>query len=97
MIDDDITEARKHMDMSDGFPFGGHGKPVDDLVAIREVVVDGGMPPMSYRMMHWSAKPSEMESESIIVWVKRSLASLAAIGIVPTESDSTTAETVNHR
>lgn len=44
MIDDDISEAKKHMDMSQGFPFGGHGKPADDLVAIREDVVDSKMP-----------------------------------------------------
>lgn len=92
MIDDDITEAKKHMDMSDGFPFGGHGKPVDDLVAIREEVQEGKMPPLSYRMMHWSAKPSENERDSIIAWVERSLVSLAAIGVVTTEPGSTNAD-----
>lgn len=97
MIDDDIAEAKKHMDMSKGFPFGGHGRPADDLVAVREVVVDGGMPPLSYRMMHWSAKPSESERDSIVAWVERGLASLAAIGVVPTESDSIRADSTGHQ
>jgi hypothetical protein len=97
MIDDDIAEARKHMDLSEGFPFGGHGKPVDDLVAVRAVVVDGGMPPLSYRMMHWSAKPSESERDSIVAWLERGLASLAAIGVVPTESDSTNVDSTSHQ
>lgn len=87
MIDDDIKEAKKHLEMSQGFPFGGHGKPVDDLVAIREVVVTGEMPPLSYRMMHWSAKPSDSERDSIVAWVERGLASLATIGVHPTESE----------
>lgn len=91
IIDDDISESKKHMDMSEGFPFGGHGKPVDDLVAIREEVVEAEMPPMSYRFMHWSAKPSESERDSIVAWVERGLASLASIGVFPTESDNATA------
>lgn len=87
MIDDDITEAKEHMDMSNGFPFGGHGKPVDDLVAVRQVVENGEMPPLEYRFMHWSAKPSDDESDSIIAWIERSLESLASIDIHPTESN----------
>lgn len=97
MINDDISEAKKHMDMSNGFPFGGHGKPVDDLVAIRDEVQESEMPPLSYRIMHWSAKPSENEQDSIIVWVERSLASLAAVGVVPAEPDSTTVDSTNHQ
>jgi hypothetical protein len=87
MIDSDIAEARKHLDMSDGFPFGGHGKPADDLVAISEEVLEGEMPPMSYRFMHWSAKPTDSERDSIVAWVERSLASLRAIGVHPKDSD----------
>jgi hypothetical protein len=90
MIDSDIAEAKKHMDMSDGFPFGGHGKPADDLVAIRVEVVEGKMPPMSYRLMHWNAKPSDSERDSVVTWVERSLARLASIGVFPTESRDST-------
>lgn len=86
MIEDDISEAKKHMDMSNGFPFGGHGKPVDDLVAVREVVEKGDMPPLGYRFMHWSAEPSDDERDSIIAWIERSLESLALVDVHPTDS-----------
>ena len=79
--------------MSDGFPFAGHGKPADDLIAIRDEIFDGEMPPLSYRFMHWSAKPSDSERDSIIVWVRRSLASLASVGLFPADSVSATVNT----
>lgn len=88
IIDADIKEAKTHMNMSDGFPFGGHGKPVDDLVAIREVIEDGTMPPLSYRLMHWDAKPSSEESDLILAWIERALQRLAAAGVYPTDSQS---------
>lgn len=87
MIDDDIKTAHKHMDMSDGFPFKGHGSPPNDLAAIREQLTEGEMPPWNYRMMHWSAKPSDVERDSIYAWIDRSLDALATIGMQPTEED----------
>jgi hypothetical protein len=87
MIDDDIKEGRKHLDMTDGFPFGGHGGPANDLEAIREELEEGEMPLLSYRMMHWGAKPSAAEKDSIYSWIDRGLNSLATIGIVPEDHD----------
>ncbi len=89
MIDDDVQEAKKHLDMSDGFPFKGHGKPADDLVAIREVLENGKMPPFNYRFMHWSAKPSDSEKESLFSWIDRGLASLATAGVHPKSANNT--------
>lgn len=85
LIDDDISEAQKHLDMTDGFPFGGHGRPVDDLVAVKEEIQDGDMPPLMYRLMHWSAKPSDEEADSIAAWVDRGVSRLAEVGVKPTE------------
>jgi len=87
MIDDDTRQAKKHVDMSNGFPFAGHGNPADDLAAIRSEVVEGDMPPWNYRLMHWSAKPSEVERDSIVDWTKRGLESLATVGIHPEEDE----------
>jgi len=83
IIDDDIKDARKHVDMSNGFPFGGHAGPADDLRAIKHEVDDGDMPPFQYRMMHWHAKPSSAQVDSIDAWVDSSLAKLATVGISP--------------
>jgi len=83
IINDDITEAKKHLDMSFGFPFKGHGKPVDDLLAIRNVILNKDMPPLRYRMLHWDAKPSDEEVDSIIIWIDFGLEKLANINIYP--------------
>jgi hypothetical protein len=85
IIDEDIRDARKHLDMSNGFPFKGHGKPADDLAGIKEEIVEGAMPPSLYRLFHWGAKPDKAEADSIVFWVDRSLSMLAAHGVVPTE------------
>jgi hypothetical protein len=83
IIDEDITEAKKHLDMSSGFPFKGHGKPADDLLAIRNVILNKDMPPLRYRMLHWDAKPTDVESDSIINWIDFGLKELANIDMFP--------------
>lgn len=90
IIDDDITDAKKHLDMSSGFPFKGHGKPVDDLLAIRNVILNKDMPPLRYRMLHWDAKPTDVESDSIINWIDFGLKELANIDIFPTVHEDST-------
>jgi len=83
MIDKDTREAKKHLDMTNGFPFRGHGKPADDLLSIKDVIVDGDMPPWQYRLMHWGASPSDSETDSIVAWVDKSLQLLSAHGVYP--------------
>ncbi|RME27184.1 MAG: hypothetical protein D6800_05395 [Candidatus Zixiibacteriota bacterium] len=69
MIDGDIKEARKHVDFSNGFPFGGHGNPLEDLQAIRDEVAEGDMPPFSYRMMHWGSTINGTQRDSLFQWI----------------------------
>jgi hypothetical protein len=83
MIDSDIRKARKHLDFTDGFPFKGHANPADNLLGIRDELDEGEMPPFMYRMMHWSAKPSDAERDSVFTWIDRSLRLLAAHGQYP--------------
>ena len=83
LIDDDIQEAREHLDMSDGFPFDSHATPADDLAEIEEEIEEGSMPPGLYRLMHWSAKPLEAEQDSVFQWIDQSLKLLAAHGQRP--------------
>ncbi|MEW5702608.1 MAG: heme-binding domain-containing protein [Candidatus Zixiibacteriota bacterium] len=82
-IDGDIRQARRHLDMTNGFPFQGHGTPADDLSAIREEIDSGDMPPLGYRLFHWNAKPNAAEAQAIDAWIERSLALLAAHGQLP--------------
>jgi len=83
MIDKDIRVARKRLDMSSGFPFGGHPRPADDLSRMKGALEDHEMPPSEYRLMHWSANPSAAERDSVISWIDESLRLLAAHGQYP--------------
>ena len=83
LIDEDIREARTHLDLTDGYPFKGHGRRADDLLAIKGALEDGKMPPLKYRLLHWNAKPSKNETDAIVAWVDQSLRLLAAHGQYP--------------
>lgn len=72
LIDDDIQEAQKHLDMNDDFPFGGHGSPKEDLEGIKKVVEDGEMPPLRYRLLHWGSALTEEEKTVVFKWVEDS-------------------------
>ena len=67
-----MREAKKHMDMSNDFPFGGHGSPVDDLNALTKTIEKDDMPPMKYRVMHWDSKLTDDEIKVINNWIKES-------------------------
>jgi hypothetical protein len=73
MIDGDIKGARKHMDMSEGYPFPGHGTPDEDLQDILDVLDDGSMPPMEYRVFHWGSGLSKNEKETVKDWAQKGL------------------------
>lgn len=68
-IDDDIKEAREHIDMSHDFPFGGHGTPLDDLQAMRDVIRNGTMPPWLYRLAHRESRLTDDDRRIILQWI----------------------------
>ncbi len=76
LIERDIKEARTHLDLSGDFPFKGHGTPLTDLEAIRNSIDDRSMPPLRYKVMHWSSNLSENEAKTIVFWINQSLAKL---------------------
>ncbi len=83
-LDGHIAEARDELDMSNGFPFGGHHKrQADNLLKIKREIESGAMPLKSYRIMHWGAAPNGDEKDSIYAWVDRSLILLASHGQYP--------------
>lgn len=73
LIHSDVTEAKKHLDMSGGFPFKGHGTPQEDLHAIKDSVEKNTMPPKRYKIMHWNSGINSSEAAKIYEWVESSL------------------------
>ena len=76
LIDDDINEGKKHLILTNTFPFKSHGTPIDDLVAISKNIKEGTMPPFRYKIMHWNSWLSREEKDEILFWTKESEQSL---------------------
>ncbi|RYZ78651.1 MAG: hypothetical protein EOP04_29300 [Proteobacteria bacterium] len=74
----DIQEAKKHLDLSEEFPFKGHGSPEEDLRAIDDVIRKKTMPPWDYDLLHSSQRLSETERTTILDWANESLALLTS-------------------
>lgn len=72
LIRQDIEEARKHIEISNGYPFQSHASPLEDLVAVAKAVKDGSMPPLRYRLMHSRSRLDDLEKQRIIDWAERS-------------------------
>jgi len=76
MIDDDIKEAKEHLNMSDDFPFSGHATQIERLREIREEIEEGDMPILSYRLTHWGLLIENKRQDSVFLWIDESLALL---------------------
>jgi cytochrome c551/c552 len=72
LIDHDVTEAKKHLDITQGFPFKGHGTPQSDLEAIEESIKKNSMPPWRFEFMHGDAKLSQKDKKAILDWIAKS-------------------------
>lgn len=70
LVDADVRKARRVLDFTDGFPFTGVGDLSDHLHGLREVAMDGSMPPFRYWIMHWSSKLTKQEKETIVAWTE---------------------------
>lgn len=73
LIDYDIHEAQEHMNMTNGFPFQGHGSPKDDLIALRKTIKQGSMPPFLYLFMHPDNMITQVEQKTILEWIAKTL------------------------
>ena len=78
LMDSDIDEAREHLDMSNGFPFSGHGSPQKDLEEIKEVISENSMPPWQYVAIHWESYLSTGERKMVLEWVEQSLKKISS-------------------
>lgn len=72
-MNDDMKEAKEHLDMREGFPFKGHGSPQEYLQAILETTQKMKGLPFVTGLMHWSTKLTKNEKKQIISWVKEGL------------------------
>jgi hypothetical protein len=71
MIDKDISEAKKHIDMTRDFPFQGqHGTPEDDLQAIEKEIREKKMPPFRYRLIHPGSGINGEERDAVFRWIR---------------------------
>lgn len=73
IMDYDIREAKKHLEMSKGFPFGGHGDPASDLKSLKKSVNKGSMPPLRYWIVQPGTRLNSHDKEVIIRWIDQSL------------------------
>lgn len=73
LIDQDIKEAKEHLDFSNDYPFLSHETPIKDLESIKKDIQQGLMPPFQYSIMHSDKKISDKEKDKIIQWVDESL------------------------
>ena len=71
-IENDIANAKKHLDMINDFPFGGHGTPFEDLKSLTTIVLDDSMPPMIYKIAHEGSSLNEDEKLKILAWIDSS-------------------------
>jgi hypothetical protein len=79
LVERDRSEAKEHLEISKGFPFGGHGEPLEDLEAIEETTSKDEMPTTLYSIVHPSQKLDIDEKQKILNWVRESKARLAAL------------------
>ena len=73
LIDEDVSKGRKHLDMSNDFPFLGHGTLIEDLEELKEVITENEMPPWSYKLFHWGSRLSIREKKIILRWISNSI------------------------
>jgi cytochrome c peroxidase len=74
LIDEDIEEAIEHLDMSHDFPFQSKKMDFEEYMdELKEVVEKNEMPPIQYKLMHWSSSLSKSDSDIILKWVDYSV------------------------
>ncbi len=73
LIDKDIKDAQKHLNLNKDFPFISHETPIKDLKSIAEEIEEGDMPPLKYKIIHWNAFITDEEKQTIKSWTEASI------------------------
>ena len=79
LMDWDMEEAKKHLDMSKDFPFVSHEKPLKDLKSLKEVIEEDDMPPIQYVLGHWDSRLTKEEKKKLYEWIDASIKTLGDI------------------
>lgn len=79
IINNDIKEAKKHMNMKQDLPFLSHETPLKDLESLKKIAEEGGMPPLRYIIGHWNSSLTKKEEEAMILWTEKSIMLLQEI------------------
>lgn len=69
-IQNDLDEAKEHLNMETDFPFESHASPIEDLEAIDKSVQKDEMPPFGYRLMHSESLLTKEEKQKVQQWVQ---------------------------
>lgn len=72
LMNSHVKEARSHMDMNEGFPFKGHGTPLEDLKELEKTINENSMPPLYYKVFHSNSSLTQKEKVKIINWINNS-------------------------
>lgn len=72
IMDYDIREAKKHIEMSNDFPFGGHGTPQKDLKTLKKTVQEDSMPPLRYWIIQPGKRIKTEDRKVILEWIEQS-------------------------
>ncbi|MDQ7043125.1 MAG: heme-binding domain-containing protein [Sulfurimonas sp.] len=73
LIEYDIREAKKHLNMTKSFPFISHETPIKDLKSISKEIQEDEMPPLKYLLGHWDARLTLSEKEKVSKWTTESI------------------------
>lgn len=73
LIDYDISEAQEHLEMTDGYPFKGHGDPYEDLEELKETLEKDKMPLWYYLILNSEDRLTPEEKTKIIQWADMSM------------------------
>lgn len=73
LIISDMKKAKEHLDMTNDFPFKGHGTALDDLKTIRASIEKQEMPPFRFRLLHRNSNLSPQEIDVVTNWTRTSI------------------------
>ncbi len=76
LVDHDMREAVEDINMTWGFPFRTEKGVDHGLEEIKEVIEEGSMPPLVYKVMHWKSGLTHEEKTKILSWVGQARAAL---------------------
>lgn len=81
LVQKDIREGTEIMDMALDFPFKNNmdNGPVDDLELIIHVIDDNEMPPIQYKLIHWSSSLTKEEGHKIKQWAIAGINKIKAV------------------